>query len=106
MFSLHSFPPDLGGKKLVGLGGKFSPGFPTSLFSFASQIVENTVFHTIFHPLFSILPIIPPTKHSVKVTFQKDFATNGIGRYQIKDKDEEKQISGSTVTSADRKSVV
>ena len=37
---------------------------------------------------------------SLKVTFQKDFATNEIGRYQIKDKDEEKQISGSTVTSA------
>ena len=36
---------------------------------------------------------------SFKVTFQKDFATNRIGRYQIKDKDEEKQISGSTVTS-------
>ena len=40
------------------------------------------------------------TSQSFKVTFQKDFATNGIGRYQIKDKDEEKQISGSTVTSA------
>ena len=24
-----------------------------------------SVFHTIFHPLFSILPVIPPTKHSV-----------------------------------------
>ena len=39
------------------------------------------------------------TSQSLKVTFQKDFATNRIGRYQIKDKDEEKQISGSTVTS-------
>ena len=36
---------------------------------------------------------------SLKVTFQKDFATNGIGRYHIKDKDEEKQILGITVTS-------
>ena len=40
------------------------------------------------------------TSQSFKVTFQKDFTTNGIGRYQIKDKDEEKQISGSTVTLA------
>ena len=40
------------------------------------------------------------TSQSFKVMFQKDFATNGIGRYQIKDKDEEKQISGSTVTLA------
>ena len=39
------------------------------------------------------------TSQSLKVTFQKDFATNGIGRYQINDKDEEKQISGNTVTS-------
>ena len=30
---------------------------------------------------------------SLKVTFQKDFATKGIGKYQIKDKDEEKKIS-------------
>ena len=37
---------------------------------------------------------------SLKVTFQKDFATKGIGKYHIKDKDEEKQISGSTVTPA------
>ena len=44
----------------------FLLSFPSSLFSFASQTVENTVFHTIFHPLFSILPIIPPTKHSVR----------------------------------------
>ena len=40
------------------------------------------------------------TSQFFKVTFQKEFATNGIGRYQIKDKDEEKQISESTVTSA------
>ena len=38
------------------------------------------------------------TSQSFKVTFQKDFTTNGIGKYQIKDKNEEKQISGSTVT--------
>ena len=37
---------------------------------------------------------------SLKVTLQKDFATKGMGEYQIKDKDEEKQISGSTVTPA------
>ena len=37
---------------------------------------------------------------SLKVTFQKDFATKGIRKYHIKDKDEEKQISGSTVTLA------
>ena len=64
-FSLYSFPPDLGGKKLVGREENFLLSFPSSLFSFASQTVKNTVFHTIFHPLFSILPIIPPTKHSV-----------------------------------------
>ena len=40
------------------------------------------------------------TSQSFKVTFQKDFTTNGIGRYQIKDKNEEKQISGSTVNPA------
>ena len=40
------------------------------------------------------------TSQSLKITFQKEFATNGIGRYQIKDKDEEKQILGSTVTFA------
>ena len=40
------------------------------------------------------------TSQSFKVTFQKNFATNGIGRHQIKDKDEEKQISESTVTPA------
>ena len=40
------------------------------------------------------------TSQSLKVTFQKDFATKGIGKHQIKDKNEEKQISGSTVTPA------
>ena len=40
------------------------------------------------------------TSQSLKVTIQKDFATNGIGRYQINDKDEEKQISISIVTLA------
>ena len=40
------------------------------------------------------------TSQSLKVTFQKDFATKGMRKYQIKDKDEEKQISGSTVTPA------
>ena len=39
------------------------------------------------------------TSQSLKAKFQKDFVTNGIGRYQIKDKDEEKQILGITVTS-------
>ena len=40
------------------------------------------------------------TSQSLKVTFQKDFATKEIGKYQTKDKDKEKQISGSTVTPA------
>ena len=40
------------------------------------------------------------TSQSLKVTFQKDFTTKGIGKYQINDKDEEKQILGSTVTPA------
>ena len=40
------------------------------------------------------------TSQSLKVTFQKDIATKGIEKYQIKDKDEEKQISGITVTPA------
>ena len=40
------------------------------------------------------------TSQSLKVMFQKDFATKGIRKYQIKDKDEEKQISGSTITPA------
>ena len=38
------------------------------------------------------------TSQSLKVTFQKNFATKGMGKYQIKDKDGEKQIFGSTVT--------
>ena len=38
------------------------------------------------------------TSQSLKVMLQKDFATKGIGKYQIKNKDEEKQISESTVT--------
>ena len=38
------------------------------------------------------------TSQSLKVMFQKDFATKEIGKYQIKNKDEEKQISESTVT--------
>ena len=42
------------------------PIFHPSQFSFASQIVENTVFHPIFHPKFSILLIILPTKHTVR----------------------------------------
>ena len=37
---------------------------------------------------------------SFNVTYQKNFATKEVGKYQIKDKNEEKQISGSTVTPA------
>ena len=37
---------------------------------------------------------------SLKVTSRKDSATKGMRKYQIKDKNEEKQISGSTVTPA------
>ena len=37
---------------------------------------------------------------SLNVTYQKDFATKGMRKYQIKDKDEGKQISGSTATPA------
>ena len=40
------------------------------------------------------------TSQSLKVTFQKNFATKGMGKYQIKDKDGKKQIFGSTVTPA------
>ena len=40
------------------------------------------------------------TSQSLKVTSRKDFATKGMRKYQIKDKNEEKQISGSTVTLA------
>ena len=38
------------------------------------------------------------TSQSLKVTSWTDFATKGMRKYQIKDKNEEKQISGSTVT--------
>ena len=38
------------------------------------------------------------TSQSLNVTYQKDFATKGMRKYQIKDKNEEKQISESTVT--------
>ena len=37
---------------------------------------------------------------SLNVTYQKDFATKKMGKYQIKDKDEGKQISGNTATPA------
>ena len=40
------------------------------------------------------------TSQSLKVTSWKDFATKGMRKYQIKDKNEEKQLSGSTVTLA------
>ena len=40
------------------------------------------------------------TSQSLKVMSRKDFATKGIRKYQIKDKNEGKQISGSTVTPA------
>ena len=40
------------------------------------------------------------TSQSLKVTSRKDFAKNGMRKYQIKDKNEGKQISGSTVTPA------
>ena len=40
------------------------------------------------------------TSQSLKVTSWTDFATKGMRKYQIKDKNEEKQISGSTVTPA------
>ena len=40
------------------------------------------------------------TSQSLKVTFQKDFTMKGMEKYQVKDKDEEKQISGSTITPA------
>ena len=40
------------------------------------------------------------TSQSLKVTFRKDFTTKGMKKYQIKDKNEEKQISRSTVTPA------
>ena len=38
------------------------------------------------------------TYQSLKVTSRTDFATKGMRKYQIKDKNEGKQISKSTVT--------
>ena len=40
------------------------------------------------------------TSQSLKVTSRMDFATKGMRKYQIKNKNEGKQISGSTVTPA------
>ena len=40
------------------------------------------------------------TSQSFKVTFQKDFATKGMRKYQINDKNETTQTSGSTVAPA------
>ena len=40
------------------------------------------------------------TYQSLKVTSRTNLATNGMRKYQIKDKNERKQISGSTVTPA------
>ena len=40
------------------------------------------------------------TSQSLKVTSRKDFATKGMRKYQIKDKNEEKQIYGIIVTLA------
>ena len=40
------------------------------------------------------------TYQSLKVTSRTDLATKGMGKYQIEDKNEGKQISGSTVTPA------
>ena len=40
------------------------------------------------------------TSQSLDVTYQKDFITKEMGKYQINDKDEEKQIFGSSVTLA------
>ena len=40
------------------------------------------------------------TSQSLKVMSRKDFATKGMRKYQIKDKNEEKQISRSTITPA------
>ena len=37
---------------------------------------------------------------SLNIAYWRNFANKGIGKYQIKDKDEEKQISGSIVTPA------
>ena len=63
-FTLHNFPPNLGGWKLWVRERKFSPGF--SILS-VFLLLPNGVFHPIFFPLFSIFPIFTPTKHSVKV---------------------------------------
>ena len=65
-FSLHSFPPDLGGWDLWPGRENFLPGFPSSVFFTLYQTVENTVFHPLFFPMFSILSKINPTKHSVR----------------------------------------
>ena len=40
------------------------------------------------------------TYQSLKVTSQTNLATKGMRKYQIKDKNERKQISGSTVAPA------
>ena len=40
------------------------------------------------------------TSQSLKVTSRTDFATKEMRKYQIKDKNEGKQISGNTVTPA------
>ena len=40
------------------------------------------------------------TSQSLKVTSRMDFATKGMRKYQIKDKNEGKQISENIVTSA------
>ena len=40
------------------------------------------------------------TYQSFKVTSRTNLATKGMRKYQIKDKNERKQISGSTVTPA------
>ena len=40
------------------------------------------------------------TYQSLKVTSRTNLATKGMRKYQIKDKNERKQISGSTITPA------
>ena len=46
-----SFPPNLGGKKMWARRKNFFSSFPTFLFSFPKQIVENNIFHPLyFHP--------------------------------------------------------
>ena len=67
-FPLKLFLP-IWGDEICGPGKeKFFPGFPLSLFSSLSQIMENTVFHSIFCSMFSIPPKITPTKHSVSLS--------------------------------------